>query len=260
MILIEERSGEFGEVKILRDRADGSHAYASGGWYHSHADRNGISLASYVHALYGLAEQVQAQRILVLGCAGGTLATMFARAGRQVTAVDIDPDCFALARKFFGLPAEVECHVGDGRDFLTTHAGTFDAIVVDAYHRHAVPSHLCSAEFFAVARERLAADGLILLNAVLAHDLDRFADRVAAGMAATGLPTRILDAAGTCDRNAIILGGAVAGLARPGLTVRPDTLADTLEAELAEMTFRTRRRADPIRDGVTASAPVDLKA
>jgi hypothetical protein len=32
------------------------------------------------------------------------------------------------------------------------------------------------------------------------------------------------------------------------MVIRPDTLADTLAAELAEMTFRTRRRADPIRD------------
>jgi spermidine synthase len=260
MILIEERSNEFGEVKILRGRADGSHAYATGDWYHSHADRNGISLASYVHALYGLVEQANARRILILGCAGGTLATMFARAGRQVTAVDIDPGCFDLARKFFGLPADVDCHVGDGRTFLELNAATFDAVIVDAYHRHAVPTHLCSAEFFALARMRLAAGGLILLNAVLAHDLDRLADRVAAGMASAGMPTRILDAAGTRDRNAIILGGAVAGLQPPTLCVRPDTLADTLAAELAEMTFRTRRRADPLRDAAAAQGAVDLKA
>ena len=260
MILIEERSGEFGDVKILRGRADGSHAYASGDWYHSHADRNGISLASYVHALYGLSEQARARRVLVLGCAGGTLATMFARAGRQVTAVDIDPGCFALARKFFGLPAEVDCHVGDGRDFLAASGESFDAVVVDAYHRHAVPSHLCSAEFFALARSRLSAGGLILLNAVLAHDLDRLADRVAAGMANAGMSTRILDAAGTRDRNAIILGGAVSGLTPPSLVVRPDTLADTLAAELAEMTFRTRRRADPFHDAAQADAALDAKA
>lgn len=260
MILIEERSGEFGDVKILRGRTDGSHAYATGGWYHSHADRNGISLASYVHALYGLVEQAKAQRILVLGCAGGTLATMFARAGRHVTAVDIDPGCFDLARKFFGLPLAVECHIGDGRAFLETYATSFDAIIVDAYHRHAVPSHLCSAEFFALARTRLAAGGVILLNAVLAHDLDRFADRVAAGMASIGLSTRIFDAAGTRDRNALILGGAVAGLQPPALLVRPDTLADTLAAELAEMTFRTRRRADPVHDEGPDQSAVDRKA
>jgi spermidine synthase len=260
MILVEERTNEFGEVQILRGRADGSYAYASGSWYHSHADRNGVSLASYVHALYGLAEQAQAQRVLLLGCAGGTLATMLARAGRDVTAVDIDPGCFALARRFFGLPTEVVCHVGDGRAFLDSGTAAFDAVIVDAYHRHAVPSHLCSAEFFALARARLSPDGMILVNAVLAHDLDRLADRLAAGMAVAGLPTRILDAAGTRDRNAIILGGAVAGLAPPILRVRPDTLADTLAAELAEMTFRTRRRAEPIHDAESTAEIVNREA
>jgi spermidine synthase len=260
MILIEERTGEFGDVKILRGQTDGSHAYASGGWYHSHADRNGISLASYVHAVYGLVQQAQARRVLLLGCAGGTLATMLARVGCAVTAVDIDPDCFALARKFFGMPADVACHLDDGRAFLETHAGAFDAIIVDAYHRHAIPAHLSSAEFFALARKRLAAHGIVAVNAVLAHDLDRLADRVAAGLAAAGLSTRILDVAGTRDRNAIILGGAVGGLSRPTLQVRPDTLADTLAAELAEMTFRTRRRAAPIHDADAAEGALDREA
>jgi spermidine synthase len=260
MILVEQRTNEFGEVQILRGRADGSHAYASGSWYHSHADRNGISLASYVHAIYGLVEQAEARSVLVLGCAGGTLATMLARTGRQVAAVDIDPGCFDLARKFFGLSLDVVCHVDDGRTFLEADGASFDAIVVDAYHRHAVPSHLCSAEFFALARARLAPQGVILVNAVLAHDLDRLADRLAAGMAVAGLPTRILDAAGTRDRNAIILGGAVGGLARPALRVRPDTLADTLEAELAEMTFRTRRRAEPIHDAEAPEPVLDREA
>jgi spermidine synthase len=260
MILIEERTSEFGDVKILRGQADGSHAYASGGWYHSHADRNGVSLASYVHALYGLVEQTQPRRILLLGCAGGTLATMFARAGREVTAVDIDPGCFALARKFFGLPPDVVCHFGDGRAFLESSTAAFDAIVVDAYHRHAIPAHLSSAEFFALARKRLSANGLIAVNAVLAHDLDRLADRIAAGLANAGLSTRILDAAGTRDRNALILGGAVGGLSRPTLLVRPDTLADTLAAELAEMTFRTRRRAEPIHDADVNEGALDRGA
>jgi hypothetical protein len=123
-----------------------------------------------------------------------------------------------------------------------------------------VPSHLCSAEFFALARIHLSPHGILLVNAVLAHDLDRLADRLAAGMSVAGMPTRILDAAGTRDRNAIILGGAVGGLSRPTLRMRPDTLADTLAAELAEMTFRTRRRADPIHDADAADQVVNREA
>src|SRR5690606_17844776 len=76
MIVVARRTDETGEVRILRSRADGSHAYVRGDWYQSHADRSGVSLAAYVHALHGLVLQAGAVRVLVVGCAGGTLGTM----------------------------------------------------------------------------------------------------------------------------------------------------------------------------------------
>ena len=89
-----------------------------------------------------------------------------------------------------------------------------------------------------------------MFNAVVAHDLDRIADRLAAGMAEAGLPTRILETAGERDRNAIILGGPVGRLGRPILLVAPDTRSAALVAELDAMAFREPRRADPIRDPI----------
>ena len=74
MIVVARRSSEFGEIEIRLSSTDGSHAYVRGDWYHSHADRAGVSLASYVHAVYGLILQGNIERVLVLGCAGGTLA------------------------------------------------------------------------------------------------------------------------------------------------------------------------------------------
>ncbi len=38
---------------------------------------------------------------------------MLVKAGRNVTIVDVNPASFALARKYFSLPENVECHVGD---------------------------------------------------------------------------------------------------------------------------------------------------
>jgi spermidine synthase len=248
MIVVARRISEFGEIEIRRSRKDGSHAYVRGDWYHSHADRSGVSLAGYVHALYGLIGQADAGRVLVLGCAGGTLATMLARAGKRVTTVDVDPDSFDLARAYFGLAPDVECHVEDARRFLERTTASFDAIVVDSFFRNALPAHLCSTGFFRLARGRLTARGMILFNAVVAHDLDRIADRLAAGMAEAGFATRILDTSGERDRNAIILGGPVARLRPPRLLVTTDTMADALAAELDAMAFRERRRAEPIRD------------
>lgn len=248
VIVVARRSGPFGDVEIRRSRKTGAHAYCEGSWCHSEADRNGVSLAAYVHALYALILQSGAGRVVVLGCAGGTLATMLARAGKRMTTVDIDPESFVLARAFFGLAPDIDCHVGDGRAFLQRTAARFDAIVVDAFHGHALPAHLCSPGFFRLAARRLAPDGAVLVNAVVAHDFDRIADRVAAGLAEAGLPTRILDTQGERDRNAIVLGGRAGRWQRPTLLVPSETDADALAAALRAMAFRDRRRAEPIAD------------
>lgn len=248
MIVVARRKSRFGEVRILRDRRNGSHMYSTGDWYQSHADRDGVSLAGYIHAIYGLTLQAGARRILVIGSAGGTLGTMLARAGRRVTMVDIDPCAFVLARKYFALAPGIGCVVGDGRAFLDSRSAAYDAIVVDAYCREAVPVRLCSVEFFRTARRRLDASGILLFNMMVAHDLDPAADRVAAGMVQGGFAVRVLDTPGETDRNAIVAAGNVARLARPRLLVRPREMADDLKAELGGMAFRERRRAGAIRD------------
>ena len=249
MIIVARRKSQFGEVKILRCRKNGSHVYCLGDWYQSQADRWGVSLACYIHAIYGLLRQAEAKKILVLGCAGGTLGTMLVRVGCQVTMVDIDPDAFVLAREFFQLAPEIDCHVGDGRAFLEQSKARFDAIVVDAFCRNKLPQPLCSSEFFRIARRRLKPQGQILFNAILAHDIDPIADMLAAGMEEAGLATRILDTPGELDRNAIILGGKIDDLEKPMLLVPTDTMDEEITAELEAMVFRERRAAHPIRDG-----------
>jgi spermidine synthase len=75
---------------------------------------------------------MQASDVLMIGCGGGSLATMLDRAGVHVTIVDINPSAFRIAHKYFGLPREVDCHVADGRNFLRADRHRYDAIVLDA--------------------------------------------------------------------------------------------------------------------------------
>ena len=66
----------------------------------------------------------------------------------------------------------------DGRAFLLRHDEAFDAIVLDAYaDRTAVPSHLLTREFFALARSRLAEDGTLYVNLIVAPEPDRMSTR-----------------------------------------------------------------------------------
>jgi hypothetical protein len=225
-----------------------------GNWYQSHADAAGNSLLSYIHAIFGLLVQTGARRILLIGGAGGTLGTMLARIGKQVTIVDIDPDAFVLARTLFKLPPEIECHVADGRAFLEETGRRFDAIVVDAYARNVAPPHLCTFEFFRLARRRLSRNGCILVNAIVADDDDPLADLIAAGIAKAGLPTCILDARHEENRNAIVIGGSVGRLTRPTLLLRLSVMADDIKQELRGMSFRARRTADPLLDEVANRA------
>jgi len=243
MITLAKRSTAFGDITILQRRARGSHIYCHEDWFQSEADRNGVSLAAYVHALFGLLAQPPAHDVLMIGCGGGTLGTMLTKAGRRVTIVDINPESIALAQQYFCLPAQVTCHVEDGASFLQRHQRLFDAIVIDAFTDDRVPQHLCSMEFFKLVRERLTPSGCVFLNVLLHHGSDLSADVIAGSMADAAFKVRVLESPGPRERNAIVMGGAVAGLHAPTLLARPEVAEDEIMAQLERMHFRGGRRS-----------------
>lgn len=241
MIMVAQVPSDFGKITILRSRANGSHIYAQGDGHQSQADRAGVSLSSYIHALYGLVAQTRARDVLMIGCGGGTLGTMLANAGRNVAIVDINSDSFVLARQFFSLSPLVTCHVSDGADFLEHCHRTYDVIVVDAFAGATIPEHLRSIEFFHLARRRLDDSGYILVNVLLDHDLDPTADAIAASVAATGLRVRVLDTAGELDRNAIVVGSELGRLKLPSVLVAPEIQQTKIAEEVEKMRFRACR-------------------
>lgn len=50
MITLATKDTAFGEITILQRRAIGSYIYCQQNWFQSEADRNGVSLTTYVHA------------------------------------------------------------------------------------------------------------------------------------------------------------------------------------------------------------------
>ena len=226
-----------GEITVYRDRATGMLTYTQGGYEQSAADRNGISTAPYIHALFGLVLQTRARTCLIIGCGGGSLGKMLADKGVRVTIADIDPASFDLARWYFGLPETCECRVADGKTFLESETRAFDTIVLDAYDAGKMPAHLAHPEFFALAKKHVAKGGAIFVNAYVENDDDPFARTVAAAMRKAWRNVRTLDLPGRTNRNAIVMAGNVDSLAQPTLLAIPEFESCEIEQDLRLMEF-----------------------
>src|SRR4051812_49647139 len=89
---------------IIRDDTTGKVSYWQGEYHQSAADRNGISTADYIHAMYFFLMQAQARDVLMIGCGGGTLATMLAKSQVAGTGVGPHKISFDISRENFKLP------------------------------------------------------------------------------------------------------------------------------------------------------------
>ena len=204
----------------------------------STGDGSGISLADYIHAMYGFLRQVKAKSVLMIGCGGGTLATMLHAKGVRVVIVDIEPRAFEIAREYFHMPEAVECHVADGVAFLKRTKERFDAVVLDAYGDEGIPGHFLTPKFFDLVKSKSARGALFMMNIMVKSDDDRTPDRIGETTRKTWRGVRLLDAEGWIDRNAVLVAGAVRELRRPHLLLPPSSHARKLRKELKEMAFR----------------------
>jgi hypothetical protein len=129
---------------------------------------------------------------------------MLFRQGKRVTMVDHNPISFAIARRFFALPAGVSCIVSDFREFLLKSTAQFDGIAVDV----GGPGFSFDAEFdlrtCRAVRAALARNGRIAMNMMADHDFDPAPDRIATRLSGGILHAQIFDEPGVPSRNAVI--------------------------------------------------------
>ena len=239
MTPIAHIASEFGEIAILRNEATGAVRYDQGQIHQSEADAEGISLVGYIHGIFDLLLQAGCRDVLMIGCGGGTLATMLHRTGVTVTIADIDSWSFRLARQFFRLPADVACHAVDGAALLSASERRYDGIVLDAYAANRLPPQFAAPAFLQTARDRLAASsGVFIANIHVLDDNDPAADRYAGLMSGVWPAVRRLDAPGGKNRNVLVLAGKVAELQPPRLRVAPAVAPDEITAELGRLAFQ----------------------
>jgi 23S rRNA A2030 N6-methylase RlmJ len=227
---------------IIRDDTTGKVSYWQGEYHQSAADRNGISTADYIHAMYFFLMQARARDVLMIGCGGGTLATMLARSQVQVTVVDLHKFSFDIARKYFQLPQAVTCHVADGIQYLKANRRSHDAIVLDAFGKDGMPAAFMEPSFFKLAQARLKGRAsLFLMNVIVEDDDDRTPDILVGAMRAEWGRVRLLDTDGWTDRNAVIAAGAVTNLKRPKVLIPPRPGGAKLAKELDILDWRAIR-------------------
>ncbi len=202
MITVASLASSAGEIVVRKKIQTGAFVYEQGDCCQSEADEQGVSLSSYIHALFSLLWQKRSQRVLMIGCGGGTLATLLVRSGARVTVIDNNPNTFHLARDYFQMPAQVKCVVADGAEYLRNCREFYDAIVLDAYNGSIIPQHLQSPRFLKLVKRQLdRSDGVFLANVYLHHDFDLTADRMIHTAGSIWHEVALLDVQGHSGRN-----------------------------------------------------------
>ncbi len=112
------------------------------------------------------------KELLVLGMGTGTYAKQCLQYldNINVEGVEIDEKITALARKYFGLPDDVNVTTYDGRAFLNASDKKYDVIMVDAYQDITIPFQMSSAEFFRLVKEHLKENGVMVVNMNMRSD------------------------------------------------------------------------------------------
>jgi SAM-dependent methyltransferase len=121
--------------------------------------------------------------VAILGNAGGTTARALGRfyPEASVDGVELDPAVSKVGREYFGMRdnPKLTIHDADARPFLRSTDERYDLIVVDAYHQPYVPFYLATREFFRLARDRLAPDGILALNVASVPGDERLLEGIA---------------------------------------------------------------------------------
>jgi len=227
---------------IIQDSRTGKVSYWQKEYHQSAADAHGVSTADYIHAMYFFLMQAGARDVLMIGCGGGTLATMLVRSNVQVTVVDLHKFSFDIARKYFHLPDAVTCHVADGIEYLKANRQRHDALVLDAFGEGGMPEAFMQPGFFKLAKSRLKPkNSLFLMNVIVADDDDETPDDLVRALRRQWGRVRLLDTDGWTDRNAVIAAGAVTNLKRPKVLMSPRPGGGKLAKELDVLDWRAIR-------------------
>jgi spermidine synthase len=110
------------------------------------------------------------KKVLFVGLGAGSMPRWFHRyyPKAKVDAVEIDPEIFKIAKKYFSFREDerMKVHIMDGRRFIKRSREKYDMVFLDAYQTDYIPFHLTTVEFLKEVRRILADDGVVASNIV----------------------------------------------------------------------------------------------
>ena len=104
----------------------------------------------------------------MLGNAGGTIARQYGHfwPRTRVDGVEIDSELTDVGYRYFDMGSNPNLTVDDedARPWLRASDDRYDMIVIDAYRQPYIPFYMATKEFFELARDHLAPEGVVVVN------------------------------------------------------------------------------------------------
>jgi spermidine synthase len=128
------------------------------------------SVAGYTNYFHlAFLAKPEIKRVLFIGAGGGIGPRTFQmhNPDMEIDVVDVDPKVLELARTHFHLEEhpKIRLTAKDGRIYVRQSTATYDCIILDAFSAGGrIPFHLVTKEFLQLCADRLAPDGVFLMN------------------------------------------------------------------------------------------------
>jgi spermidine synthase len=115
--------------------------------------------------------------VLFVGLGAGVMPRYFNKhyPDAIVDAVEIDPEMFEVAKKYFYFQEKpnMKVHIQDGRIYLKRTRNKYDMIFLDAYRGEHIPFHLTTVEFLREIKKKLKEGGVVVAN-ILSSSNNKF--------------------------------------------------------------------------------------
>lgn len=141
-------------------------------------------------------------RYAIIGLAAGTSARQASKVfdSVMIDGFEIDGEIVRVGREYFGMTMpNLNVYIEDGRWGLEHSPHRYDLIAVDAYRPPYIPPHMTTQEFFKIAYEHLADNGVVAINVGRAPGDRSLIDGLATTMATIFPSIHIMDIPNTLN-------------------------------------------------------------